>query len=278
MATDELTFRISGLPDFWAQATREVINANTTLLDAFNANASGEVVLHGWTPKVFDFMMKLLHHEDDELNDFFDEFEAEVKDVWSIASFHEKFIQHAHAADEDSETHEPGHPTLRMRQWFRRWYEENGGGFRGASASDLTVLVMPAFYIGDAQAFMSVTHDWFLHVNGRQASSENVRMPEDFDQGGVGVITTNHPLFGQLAAARSNMIGKIEVELNYDEKKDGLPRGRGRAYYKALFATGWWPVERVVKDHSIHQTLTMIENKFDYVNYDNRQDCASLCT
>lgn len=207
MATDELTFRISGLPDFWAEATKEVVTANTTLLDAFNANANGEVILHGWSPKVFDFMMKLLHYEDGELHAFFNEFEAEVKDVWSIASFHEKFIRHAHATDGGSETHESGRPTMRMRRWFRRWYHENGEGFRGALASDLTVLVMPAFYIGDARAFMSVTHDAFLHTNGRQASFENVEMPEESDQGGVGAIETNHPLLGmssRLSRSKNN--------------------------------------------------------------------------
>lgn len=85
------------------------------------------------------------------------------------------------------------------------------------------------------------------------------------------------------------MIGKIEKELYYDEKKDGLPRGRGgkptecedpdwcpklksAAYYKALRATGYWPARGLTEKHSIHQILTMIENTFDYVNYDNRQD------
>lgn len=197
MATDELTFRISGVPDFWAKASREVITENTTLLDAFNANASGEVVLEGWCPKVFDFMMKLLHLEDDELDEFFDEFEAEVKDVWSIASFHEKYVRQAEVADDETETREPGMPTIRMRQWFRRWWDENGEGFRGPlAASDLMVLVMPAFYIGDAQTFMEVTHDCFLHTNSEQASSKNARMPEDADKGGEKAIDTYHPLLG----------------------------------------------------------------------------------
>lgn len=198
MATKELTFRISGLPDFWAQATREVITANTTLLDTFHADASGEVVLHGWSPKVFDFMLKLLHHEDDELDEFLGEFEAEVEDVWSIASFHEKYIRQAELAGDDTETRELGQVTIRVRQWFRRWWEENGGGFRGELASNLTSLVMPAFYIGDAQTFMSVTHDCFLHTNGKQGPAEKVKMPEESDQGGRNAIKTNHPLLGTL--------------------------------------------------------------------------------
>lgn len=197
MSTEELTFRIAGVPDFWAQATREVITAETTLLDTFHINARGEVVLHAWSPKVVDFFLKLLHNEDDELDDFFDEFEAEVKDVWSIASFHEKYIRHAEVSDDNTETREPGLPTQRVRRWFRGWWEENGEGFRGIAASDLVRLVMPAFYIGDAQTFMSVTHDCFLHTNREQASSENVKMPEDSDPGGIGAIDTRHPLLGK---------------------------------------------------------------------------------
>lgn len=197
MGTEELTFRISGLPDFWAQAAKEVITANTTLLDTFQADASGEVVLHDWSPKIFDFMMKLLHHEDDELDEFLAEFEAEVKDVWSVACFHEKYIRQAELPD-DNETRELGQVTIRMRQWFRRWWEENGDGFRGELASNLTVLVMPAFYIGDAQTFMSVTHDWFLHTNGKQGPTELVKMPEESDEGGKNAINTKHPLLGTL--------------------------------------------------------------------------------
>lgn len=85
------------------------------------------------------------------------------------------------------------------------------------------------------------------------------------------------------------MINKIEDALPYDEERDGLPRGRGfkstvcedpdwcpmlksAAYYKALKATGCWPVGPVMKNHSIHQVLTMLANKFNYVNYDNMQD------
>ncbi|KAI7775553.1 hypothetical protein LA080_006702 [Diaporthe eres] len=285
MATDELTFRISGLPDFWAQATREVVTANTTLLDAFEANASGEVVLHGWSPKVFDFMMKLLHYEDDEVDEFFDEFEAEVKDVWSIASFHEKYVRQAEVADDDTETREPGQLTVRMRQWFRRWWAENGEGFRGKDAEYLMKLVMPAFYIGDAQTFMSVTHDCFLHTNSKQASSMNAKMPEGPDKGGKNMIDTEHPLLGKLAAARANMIGKIEDALPYNERKDGLPRGDGgtskqcedpswcpklksAAYYKALNATGCWPVREAMEDHSVHSLLTILAVTFDYINYD----------
>lgn len=197
MTTEELTFRIDGVPDFWAQATREVVTTETTLLDTFHVNASGEVILHGWSPKIFDFFMKLLHDEDDELDDFIDEFEAEVKDVWSIASFHEKFVSQAQVTDDDSsETHEPRRPTTRMRQWFRRWWEQNGEGFRGAAASDLMVLVMPAFHIGDAQTFMSVTHDCFLHTNREQASSESAKIPEGSDPGGIGAIDRGHPLLG----------------------------------------------------------------------------------
>lgn len=196
MATEDLTFRISGLPDFWAQATREVVTANTTLLDIFRADASGEVVLEGWSPKVFDFMMKLLHYEDDELDEFFGEFEAEVKDVWSIASFHEKYVRQAELPDDNTETREPGQVTLRMRQWFRRWWEENGEGFRGRDAVYLMKLVMPAFHIGDAQTFMAVTHDCFLHTNSKQASSYNAKMPEGPDKGGKNAIDTGHPLLG----------------------------------------------------------------------------------
>lgn len=82
------------------------------------------------------------------------------------------------------------------------------------------------------------------------------------------------------------MIGKTEDALPYDEQRDGLPRGRGRkptqcedtswcpklksaAYYKALFATGFWPVKPAMEKLSIHQLQTMLANKFDYVNYDN---------
>ena len=194
MATDELTFRISGQPDFW-EATKEVITANTTLLDTFELDANGEVVLKDWSPMVFDFFIKLLHYEDDELSEFFGEFEARVKDVWSIASFHEIFIRHAQAAEDDPETIELGWPTLRMRQWFRRWWEKKGEGFQGEFAPALTFLVMPAFYIGDAQTFMSVTYAWFLHTNGEPASSvRRVEMPSNSDQGGLGAIDTQHPL------------------------------------------------------------------------------------
>lgn len=197
MASDELTFRISGMPEFYAQASREVITAETTLLDAFNADASGEIVLHDWSPKVFDFMMKLLHFEDDELGEIFDEFDAEVKDVWSITSFHEMYVRHAEVSDDDTETREPGEPTIRLRQWFRHWWEENGDSFRGEDAEYLMQLVMPAFYIGDAQTFMAVTHDCFLHTNGKQASSGNATRPVDSDKGGKRAIDTGHPLLGE---------------------------------------------------------------------------------
>lgn len=196
MAADEVTFRIPGFHDFWAQAPREAITANTTLLDAFDADAGGEIILHGWSSKVFNFFMKLLQCDDYELDDFLDEFEAEVKDVWSIASFHEKYIRQGEVADDDTETREPGQITLRMRQWFRRWWEDNGEDFRADDAGQLTTLVMPAFYIGDAQVFMSVTHDWFLHVSGKQAATEHAVMPVDSDDGGTGVLDTQHPLLG----------------------------------------------------------------------------------
>lgn len=192
MATKNLTFLISGHPDFWAKPSLEVITAETTLLDTFEPNTGGEVILEDWSPKIFDFMMKLLHEDDDDVKELFDEFEAEVKDVWSIASFHEKFIQHAHMGDDHSETQRP---TLRMRQWFRRWWDENSAGFRGPDAKNLKFLVMPAFYIGDAQTFMLVTHDWFLHVNGKQAS-EGSATPDDYDKGGEDAIETHHPLLG----------------------------------------------------------------------------------
>lgn len=197
MVTDDLSFRISGLSNFCAQASREVVTGNTTLLDEFNANASGEVVLHGWSPKIVDFFMKLLRYEDEELVEFLYKFEAEVKDVWSIASFHEKYVRQAEVDDDDdTETREPGQPTVRMRQWFRRWWEGERDRFRGVFASDLTVLVMPAFYIGDALTFMAVTHDCFLHTNSKQASSSNARMPKESDAGGKDVIDTYHPLLG----------------------------------------------------------------------------------
>lgn len=198
MATEVLIFRIADVPDFRAHATREAITAETTLLDTFHVNASGEVVLHGWSPKVVDFFMNLLRLGDAELYGFFDEFEAEVKDVWSIASFHEKYVRHAEAANDNStETRRPGRPTQEMRRWFSRWWAENGEGFRGIAASDLVRLVMPAFYIGDAQTFMSVTHDCFLHTNREQASSENAKVPEGSDPGGIGAIDTWHPLLGK---------------------------------------------------------------------------------
>lgn len=197
MAKDELTFRIPGFHDFWAQASREAITANTTLLDAFDADAGGEILLHGWSSKVFEFFMKLLQCDDYALDDFLDEFEAEVKDIWSIASFHEKYVrQPAACGGDDTETSEPGRITLRMREWFRRWWDDNGEGFRGADAEQLTTLVMPAFYIGDAQVFMSVTHDWFLHVSGKQATTEHAIMPVDSDYGGREVLDTRHPLLG----------------------------------------------------------------------------------
>lgn len=82
------------------------------------------------------------------------------------------------------------------------------------------------------------------------------------------------------------MIGKIEEALPYDEKRDGLPRGRGRkstvcedpdwcpklksaAYYEALSATDCWPVRAVMRDRSIYGVLTRLAECFDYVNYDN---------
>lgn len=84
------------------------------------------------------------------------------------------------------------------------------------------------------------------------------------------------------------MIGKIEDALPYDEQKDGLPRGGGlkstqcedpywcpklksAAYYKALNVTGCWPVRKVMEKQSIHEVLTMLADKFDYVNYNNLQ-------
>ncbi|KAL1871889.1 hypothetical protein Daus18300_004522 [Diaporthe australafricana] len=288
MAADNLTFLISGHPDFWAKTSLEVIAADTTLLDTFEPNASGEIILEDWEPRILDFWMRLLHEDDDEVEELFDEFEAEVKDVWYIASFHEMFIQHADMDDDRSETQEPGRPTLRMRQWFRRWWDENNAGFRVEAAMKLNYLVMPAFYIGDAQTFMSVTHDWFLHINGKQAL-EGSTTPDDYDRRGKDAIKTYHPLLGKLAAARSNMVGKIEGALPYDEKRDGLPRGRGRkstvcedpdwcpklksaAYYKELHATGCWPVRIALKDDSIYGVLTCLAGSFDYVNYDDVRD------
>lgn len=196
MATDKLTFRISGMPDFWAEATKEVITTNTTLLDEFKIDASGGVMLYGWSPKIIDFWMKILNYEDIELQDIFDEFEAEVKDIWSIASFHEKFIRRAQLACDCHEEHKPKFPTVTLRQWFRHWWEENDENFRGNIASDLTSLVIPAFYIGDAQAFMSITHSCFLHTNNQQASLGNARMPVASDEGGRDEIDTHHPLLG----------------------------------------------------------------------------------
>lgn len=283
MTTEELNFRIPGHPEFWPLA-KEVVTTNTTLLDTFKVNANGEVVIYGWSPKVFDFFWKLLHYEDDKLDEFLNEFEAKVEDIWSIASFYEKFIKPAQTTD-DSEMNEPRRPTLRLRQWFSRWWEKNGGGFRGAFASELSVLVMPAFYIGDARTFMSVTHDWFLHTNSKQTLRRHARMPDDSDEGGKGVIKNTHPLLDKLEAVRSNMINKIEDALPYDEERDGLPRGRGSkgtkcedtswcpklksaAYYRALAATGCWPVRKAMEDYSIHDFLTALAKRFEYVNYD----------
>lgn len=90
---------------------------------------------------------------------------------------------------------------------------------------------------------------------------------------------------GKLAAVRANMIGKIEDALPYDEQRDGLPRGGGgkstqcedpswcpklksAAYYKALNATGCWPVRGAMQDHSIHTVLTRLADRFDYINYE----------
>ncbi|KAK2611476.1 hypothetical protein N8I77_004812 [Diaporthe amygdali] len=277
MATDKLTVRISGLPHFWAEATKEVITTNTILLDVFKISANGEVILHDWSPKIIGFWMKILHYKDDELEKIFDEFEAEVKDIWSIASFHEKFVQRAQLAC-DCHEHEPCFPTIRLRQWFRRWWEANDENFRGNTASELTSLVMPAFYIGDAQAFMSITYSCFLHANRKQISPENLVTPSDSDKGGWGEIDTDHPLLGKLEAARSNMFFKIEKALYYDKQRDGLPHGRGfkstvcedpnwcpvlksAAYYTALQATGCWTfISGVKDDHSIHQVLTKLAN------------------
>lgn len=85
------------------------------------------------------------------------------------------------------------------------------------------------------------------------------------------------------------MIGKIEDALPYNEERDGLPRGLGNrpahcddpiwcrilklnAYHKALKATGCWPVRDQINDHSILEILTMITERFNYVNYDDRKD------
>lgn len=198
MATEELIFRIFGLRNFLVPADKEVIIANTTLLDTFGINAHGVIVLHDWSLGLLKFFMNLLHYEEDELKEYFDKFEAKVEDMWSIASFHEKFIQQSPVADDDLETSEPAWPTLRLRQWFCRWWKENGQGFRGERASDLSILVMPAFYIGDAETFASVTHAWFLHTNGKQAQLiRPLNMPLDSDQGGLDVINTRHPLLGK---------------------------------------------------------------------------------
>lgn len=79
------------------------------------------------------------------------------------------------------------------------------------------------------------------------------------------------------------MIGKIEDALPYDEKRDGCskwlkcenpdwcPKLKSAAYYKALKATGCWPVGPVAKDLSIHQVLTKLADEFNYVNYDDMQ-------
>lgn len=81
------------------------------------------------------------------------------------------------------------------------------------------------------------------------------------------------------------MIGKIEDALPYNEQKDGLPGGDGdeskqcedpswcpklksAAYYKALNATGCWPVRPAMEDASIHAVLTTLASYFDYINYD----------
>lgn len=102
------------------------------------------------------------------------------------------------------------------------------------------------------------------------------------------LVGTNAKPTGKLAAARANMVGKIEEALPYDEERDGRPRGPGSrstkcedpdwcpklksaAYYKALRATGCWPVVSVAHDLSIHQILAKLADKFDYVNYDDMQ-------
>lgn len=199
MATEELIFRIFGLYEFLVPANKEVITANMTLLDTFGINARGESVLHEWSLNILEFFINILHYEEDELEEFFDKFEAKVEDVLSIASFHEKFIRQSPVADGDSKTTEPAWPTLRMQQWFCRWWKENGEGFLGKRASDLSILVMPAFYIGDAETFASVTHAWFLHTNGKQAQLiKPLTTPIDSDQGGSDAIDTRHPLLGKL--------------------------------------------------------------------------------
>lgn len=79
------------------------------------------------------------------------------------------------------------------------------------------------------------------------------------------------------------MIGKIETALPYNEKKDGLPRAHCEdpiwcrmvkmgAYHKALKETQCWPVRKQTDKHSILGILTMLAERFNYVNYDNRKD------
>lgn len=189
MTIEDLLFRLPGHGGKWI-LTKEVVANNTTLLDTYEIDKYEEIVVRDWSSKVFGFFMK-----DDKLKEFLDEFKAEPKDMWSLASFHEKFIQHAQVTD-DSEPNQPGRATLRLRQWLSSWWEENSDRFRGDLASQLPVLIVPAFYIGDARTFMSITHACFLHTNSKQALRQHVGMPEDSDEGARGVIKSEHPLLG----------------------------------------------------------------------------------
>lgn len=82
------------------------------------------------------------------------------------------------------------------------------------------------------------------------------------------------------------MIGKIEDALPYKEQADGLPQDGGvtsmqcedpnwcpklksAAYYKALKATGCWPVRKAMVYCSVYAVLATLARTFNYVNYDD---------
>lgn len=204
MASSNLTFLLSHAPEFRAYAFKTAITEHTTLLDHHTVNGNGDLVLHGWSPKTIDFWMTLLHGADHEVQHSLNAFEVTIEGLWSIASFYELYIrpkkdrdlvevQQAQATGAHPETERASLPTLKLRRWFGGWWKEHALQFRENDASDLARIVMPAFHIGDPKIFMDVTHDWFLHITGRQSS---VDLFDESDERGKGTLAIRHPLLG----------------------------------------------------------------------------------
>lgn len=206
MSSTNLTLRVSNAPDFKAYAVNKVIVENTTLLDHHHSDANGDVVLHGWSPETITFWMTLLHSAGNEVHDLLGAFNVTIQQLWSIVSFYELYVRPKKDRDLATVQQErvtagggrPGAegasvPTMRLRRWFGDWRRGHGVKIREVDAAGLAMVVMPAFYVGDARVFMDVTHEWFLHTAGRQSS---VGVHDVSDESGKGTLAIDHPLLG----------------------------------------------------------------------------------